>query len=162
MNSAPTINTAIAGAPATITVQNGPGIAHEVQAAKPVLNQPASKNVNAPVNIPVKTIPQPAAEVVPIEVAMNAMGTVLAATGSVNSAINTIGSTTFAGELYMSNASMQPSFAIQKPLLPADRVPANWHILPTDKDGVVFAQNNQTGRTFTGSPKEFSKFIRAD
>jgi hypothetical protein len=47
-------------------------------------------------------------------------------------------------------------------LLPEERVPANW-VITLVEDGIVTVincRNNVTGATFTGTPKEFSAFIR--
>jgi hypothetical protein len=59
----------------------------------------------------------------------------------------------------------QPPAAIpaipKEALLPQDRVPANWSIVETEDPAVIQATNNQTSKTFTGTPKEFSKYIRS-
>jgi hypothetical protein len=61
---------------------------------------------------------------------------------------------------------MEGKAAAKEPIMPvgvtlhADRVPSNWHILPTDTEGVVFAVNNVTGKSFTGPTKKLSEYMR--
>jgi hypothetical protein len=44
----------------------------------------------------------------------------------------------------------------------ADRVPANWSITLVEDEvtTIINCRNNVSGATFTGTPKEFSVFIR--
>jgi len=46
-----------------------------------------------------------------------------------------------------------------EPLTLADKVPSNWSAVALSVDEAIFT-NSQTGRKFSGTPKEFSKFIK--
>lgn len=41
-----------------------------------------------------------------------------------------------------------------------ERVPSNWHILPTDDEEVIFATNSVTNKEFKGTRKAFSAFLK--
>jgi hypothetical protein len=65
-----------------------------------------------------------------------------------------------ANEAAADKPSSDPVPENKKPMIPADRVPSNWHIQETDKEDIVHCQNNQTHRVFVGTRKEFSALIK--